>query len=102
MPASLGYYPAFRKRVIEPILRKYGACPQALLEKASRFNAKSVEYGDVGIVIETFKEIPILITFWRSDEEFGPEANVLFDKSILEIFCTEDIIVLAEFVARVI
>jgi hypothetical protein len=36
---------------------------------------------------------------WRPDEEFGPEANLLFDKSITGIFCTEDIVVLAGIIA---
>jgi len=35
----------------------------------------------------------------RGDEEFGPEANILFDKSITDIFCTEDIVVLSEHAA---
>ena len=31
--------------------------------------------------------------------DVGPEINVLFDKSISDIFCTEDVVVLAEIVA---
>ena len=100
IPESLGYYPVFKKRAIEPILRKYGAKPVAMLEKWTLLNAKKVEYGDVGIIIEAFEKVPLLITFYLADQEFAPDANVLFDKSILKIFCTEDIAVLAEFVAR--
>ena len=40
-----------------------------------------------------------MILIWRADEEFGPEANMLFDESIKRIFCTEDIVVLAGTVA---
>jgi hypothetical protein len=39
---------------------------------------------------------------WRGDEEFGPEANLLFDRSITEIFCTEDVVITAEIVASTI
>ncbi len=94
-----GYYSAFRKRAIEPIIRKYGSHPEGLLAALDRLPAKRVDQGDVGIVLEAFEGVPVLITLWRSDDEFGPEANILFDKSITQIFCTEDIVVLAGFVA---
>ncbi len=94
-----GYDSAFRKRSIEPILMKYGQKPEALLEVLERLPAKRVEQGDVGIVVEAFGQVPVMITFWRGDDEFGPEANMLFDKSITRIFCTEDIVVLANIIA---
>jgi hypothetical protein len=40
-----------------------------------------------------------MVELWRSDEDFGPDANIMFDKSVISIFCTEDIIVLAGLVA---
>lgn len=94
-----GYYPAFRKRSIEPILRKYGQKPDALLEALEKLPAKRVEQGDIGIVVEAFAKVPAMITLWRQDEEFKAEANMLFDKSITRIFCTEDIVVLANIIA---
>lgn len=94
-----GYSQAFRKRSIEPILRKYGQKPEALLEVLEKLPAKRVEQGDIGIVVEAFARVPAMITLWRKDEEFGPEANMLFDKSITRILCTEDIVVLANIIA---
>ncbi len=94
-----GYYSAFRNRAIEPIIRKYGAHPEGILPALDRLPGKKVDQGDVGIVLEAFAGVPVLITLWRGDDEFGPEVNMLFDKSITKIFCTEDIVVLAGFVA---
>lgn len=94
-----GYYSAFRKRAIEPILKKYGSNPEGILAVLERLPAKRVYEGDMGIVLEAFEGVPVLITLWRPDEDFGPEANMLFDKSITEIFCTEDIVVLAGIIA---
>jgi hypothetical protein len=94
-----GYYPAFRKRSIEPIIRKYGSNPEGILETIERLPAKKVMQGDVGIVLEAFERVPVLIKLWRKDAEFGPDANMLFDRSITKIFCTEDIVVLAGMVA---
>jgi hypothetical protein len=95
-----GYFPTFKKRVIDVILRKYGAHPQALLDAGRRLPIKKAQISDMGIVLQVFPEVPILITLWRADEEFSPDAKMLFDKSILKIFCTEDIVVLAEFIAH--
>lgn len=94
-----GYYSAFRNRALEPIIRKYGTRPEGMLAALDRLPGKRVDEGDVGIVLEAFEGIPVLITLWRPDDEFGPEVNMLFDKSINQIFCTEDIVVLAGFVA---
>lgn len=94
-----GYYPAFRKRVIEPILKKYGTKPEGILESLGRLPGKKIDKGDVGIALEVFEGAPCLITLWRPDDEFGPEANILFDKSITQIFCIEDIVVLAGIIA---
>lgn len=95
-----GYYPTFKKRVIETIKRKYGSNPQALRKLLDRFKAKITDSADASIALEVFEGVPVLIQIWKGDEEFGPEANILFDKNIKDIFCTEDIVVLSEFVAH--
>ena len=41
-------------------------------------------------------EVPLFITLWKGDDEFGPETNVLFDRSIIDIFPTANITVLSE------
>ncbi len=99
LSAGEGYYPAFRQRAIAPIIRKYGANHDGILSILERLPAKKVNQGDVGIVLGAFEAVPVLITLWRQDEEFKPEANMLFDESITRIFCTEDIAVLAGIVA---
>lgn len=90
------YYPTFKKRTIGVILKKYGAAPDAIFEAAGRFNWSKVQAGDIGVVIEPLENIVILITLSRADEEFGPDANIVFDENIRKIFCTEDIVVLTE------
>ena len=94
-----GYLPAFKKRTLEPILKKYGSHPEGILSALDRLPGRRVDQGDIGIVIEVFEGVPVLITLWRPDEEFGPEVNMLFDKGIVKIFCTEDIVVLAGIIA---
>ncbi|MCX5678146.1 MAG: DUF3786 domain-containing protein [Candidatus Omnitrophica bacterium] len=95
-----GYYPAFKKRTIDPIIKKYGADPEALLAAAGRMNAKRVELGDVSVIIYPFDEAAILIKMSKADEEFPSDASILFDKNISGILCTEDIVVLTELIVH--
>lgn len=78
-----GYYPAFKKRTIDKILKKHGSSGK-----------------DISIVVQALESVPMLVTVSKADEEFGPDANILFDKIISTIFCTEDIVVLTEIVAH--
>jgi len=94
-----GYAQAYHQRSIEPIIRKYGSNPQELKEILRRLPGKLSEGGDISIIIDAFENVPVLIKLWKQDEEFGPDANMYFDASIKEIFCTEDIVVLAQIVA---
>lgn len=96
-----GYGPAFRKRVVEPVIRKYGKNPKAIFSAGEgRLRIKQFSgASDAGIVVEVFEGVPVLVEIWSGDEEFGPEANMLFDKSIRDVFCIEDIVVLGGFVA---
>ena len=96
LPGGQGYYPVFKKRVIGTIIRKYGKEPKALLKLKDRFIIEKADMADASVKVDVLDNVPILITLWEGDDEFGPDANVLFDKNINEIFCTEDIVVLSE------
>jgi len=76
-------------------MRKYGDSPKGLFDAAKKYKAEKADVSDMGFTVKAFPEIPILITYWRGEEELDPEVNILFDKSIDGIFCTEDIAVLA-------
>ena len=94
-----GYYDAYHKRCIEPVIGKYGKNPDAIKGVLSRLPGKLSDGGDVSIVVEAFVNVPVLVKLWKPDAEFGPDANMYFDASIKNIFCTEDIVVLAQLVA---
>ena len=90
-----GYADAFRKRSLEPIIRKYGKNPEAIKTVLGRLPAQSFPGGDFAVIIQAFAGVAVLVKLWKADEEFGPDANMYFDSSITGIFCTEDIVVLA-------
>lgn len=90
----------FKKRSTDVILKRYGDNIFNILSILHNLPAQKINRADVAIVVEAFEGVPIVIELWDADEEFGPEANILFDKTITKIFCVEDIVVLAEVVAR--
>ncbi|PIU40905.1 MAG: hypothetical protein COS99_08350 [Candidatus Omnitrophica bacterium CG07_land_8_20_14_0_80_42_15] len=102
LPGGQGYYDAFKKRSLELIGRKYGKMPQGIVSCLERLPGKAIQYGDGGIVLEAFDFVPVLVTVWGQDDEFSAEANILFDQSVKEIFCTEDIVVLSDIISRVV
>lgn len=94
-----GYYEAFRRRAIEPVIKKYGSNPQGIFADLSKFPASKFEGGDAGVIVKAFEGVPALVKVWGSDAEFKADANIYFDRSIIKIFCTEDIVVLAGLIA---
>lgn len=94
------YYPAFREGAIKPILRKYGEKPESMIDAAVRLKGKRIQDGDVGVEIPVFDDLTVRVIIWKGDDEFGPEATMLYDKNISKIFPTEDVAVLSRFVAH--
>jgi len=94
------YYSVFKKRVIDVIARKHGENPKGLFKATECLRAKKAAASDYSVVLEPFEKTAVLIEVWPGDDEFGPEANVLFDETIKDIFCTEDIVVMSEIIAH--
>lgn len=93
------YYPAFRRRAIEPLIRKYGPNPQGILGLLERVPGRLERQADASVAVEVCEAVWVLIQLWKADEDFGAEGNILFDKNTPGIFCTEDIAVLGGLVA---
>ena len=98
----LGFAEVFKKRAIDMIVRKFGSDPDGIYKVLEKAPGQKVNQADAAITLEAFEGIPVLIELWQADEEYGPEGNILFDKNITQIFCTEDILVFSEVVARTI
>jgi len=102
LPSGEFYYPAFRKRAVEPLLLKYGDKPReaaAGLCKCLPGTVREYPEGDVCLLIEAFPCVPVKVIFRLGDEEFPAEAVMLFDRNANKVFCTEDIAVLGGILA---
>jgi hypothetical protein len=93
------YYPSFFNRSVKPLVDSFGLYPERLLEASREMGGYKANLGDVAVVIPAFDRIPLILVIWRGDAEFPPNANVLFDSTILDYLPAEDINVLCQTVS---
>jgi len=96
IPDGRFYMDAFQRRARNPMVMAFGEKPDLLLKIATElYGAVPFNQGDVSVVVRALPLVPIALILWKGDEEFPPEGNVLFDRSIIGILSAEDIAWLA-------
>ncbi len=100
LPGGPGYLASFRGRVVQPILRAFGPHPELLREAARELDGEPLPLGDVAMHIPALPGVPIVYVLWRGDEEFPPNASVVFDASVEGYLDAEVLTALAELVSR--
>ena len=90
IPGAAFYHGVFIKRAIDPLKKVLGHEPSLFSESARRLNGQPVAYGDAAFSFPVFPKVPVRIILWEGDAEFPAEANILFDRTISDIFSPED------------
>jgi len=96
VPGGLFEYASFSREVLSPLLKHFGKEPERLVEAAANLGGAKVGYGDVAVSIKAFPNVPVVIVLWRGDDEFAPNANILFGSTVADYLPTEDMSVLCE------
>lgn len=65
-----------------------------IMNLAKNFGGRIVDGGDVAVDVETFPSVFVRMIFWRGDEDLPPEATILFDRGLSDVYIMEDIAVL--------
>ena len=96
VPDGRFYLDAFLKRAKRPLVQAFGEQPERLVELAnSVYQAGPFDQGDYSVIVHPLPLVPLALVIWRGDEEFPPEGNILFDRSISSVLSAEDIAWLA-------
>ncbi len=95
VPEGSFYWSAFVSRAKKPLLEMFGRDPDFYLEVAASMGGVPVTLGDVSVQFQAFPLVPITHVLWRGDDEFDPDASILFDETISGHLSTEDIAALA-------
>ncbi|MCX6678532.1 MAG: DUF3786 domain-containing protein [Methanothrix sp.] len=89
------FWPAFHESTIKPLVQRFQRDPEGLIKNLlERLGGRREEGGDVTAELAAFPEVFVRMVFWKGDEELPPEATLLFDRGLTEIYSTEDVAVL--------
>ena len=95
VPEGSFYWSAFVSRAQKPLLETFGSDPDLYLQVAPALGGTVRTLGDASATFLAFPLVPVTHVLWGGDEEFPPEANILFDETIPHYLSTEDIAALA-------
>lgn len=96
IPDGRFYMDAFIKRAKDPLLKTFGFMAKKMVDIASRvYNAEMLDLGDCSVKVQALPMVPVVLIIWEGDDEFPPDGNLLFDKTISDILSAEDIATLA-------
>ncbi|NLN06579.1 MAG: DUF3786 domain-containing protein [Firmicutes bacterium] len=84
------YIGPFRKRAVIPLIKGFGTRPGALAQAAEHLGGKKAAYGDLSYIIPVLPRVPLLVILWYGDDEFPPNANILFNRHANAYLSTED------------
>jgi hypothetical protein len=99
LPGASFYEPTYRKRGPERIARRFGSDPQAFRLACRALGWEPAELGDASFGFEVFPRLRGTVVLNRGDEEFPPEATLLFEDRIVNLLPLEDVAVLAGLLA---
>ncbi len=99
LEGGLGYFPAFQKRTIIPLIDAFESDLNNFLIAGKMIGGTRVQMGDCALRFRAFPRIDIIFVLWKGDEEFPPDGNVIFDSSIADYLTTEDIAVCSNMIA---
>ncbi|MFZ0447918.1 MAG: DUF3786 domain-containing protein [Desulfatiglandaceae bacterium] len=96
VPDGKFYLDAFLRRAKIPLVNAFGKQPEKLLPVTREvYGARPLDHGDHSVVVQALPRVPVALILWEGDDEFPPEGNLLFDRSISKILSAEDIAWLA-------
>jgi hypothetical protein len=77
------------------ITKAYQNDIEAFSHRCKELHGEPLEMGDVAFQFQITNHIPAVVLYWQGDEDFPPEAKLLFDRSISRHLATDVIFALA-------
>jgi hypothetical protein len=95
IPDGHFYYDAFQRRARDPFLATFGQQPELFRACAQQLGGQLVNHADLAMSFQVLPRIAIQLALWTGDDEFPPEASILFDQNIAGYLPAEDIAVIS-------
>lgn len=94
LPDGMFYSQAFQGYSGARLVNTFGNDLPRLKEAASKAGGEELSHGDAGFMFRGLPRVRLAIVYWLGDEEFAPNANVLFDASAGHYLSTDGLAVL--------
>ena len=79
LPDGWLYHLAFHSYTGAVLVRTFAGDTAALARGAVRVGGNAIDVGDCGYEFQVLPRVKLAIVYWCGDEEFPPDAQVLFD-----------------------
>ena len=93
MPWGEMYITPYTGRVLTRAAFTFGFRTAAMKAAAEKMGAEAVKHGDAGYLFELVGGYRMQLLVWEGDEEFPPNAQVLYSDNFAEGFSAEDRVV---------
>ena len=93
MPWGEMYITPYTGRVLTRAAFTFGFRTAAMKAAAEKMGAESVKHGDAGFAFDLIGGYKMQILVWEGDDEFPPNAQVLYSDNFAEGFAAEDRVV---------
>ena len=91
IPGATFYDSSFLKRAVVPVKSVFGKNVEGFKKAAGVLKGAPQDIGDACFDFRPFPKIPMRVTLYEGDDEFEPEANIVFDETIGKMLSAEDI-----------
>lgn len=96
VPGGNVYYNNFLNRTIKKLAYEFSNCIDKYKIIMESLGAKKVDIGDLAYKFNFIGNIFMIFIIWFGDDEFEPNANILFDSNITYYFNAEDLAVVPD------
>ena len=102
MPWGELYIKPYTGRVLTRAAFTFGTRVQKFREACKKMGAEPVSHGDAGFLFDLIGGYQMQILVWEGDDEFPPNAQILYSDNFAEGFAAEDRVVAGDILISVI
>jgi hypothetical protein len=94
LPDGMFYFHAFQGYTGTRLVKAFQNDLSRFRDAASLAGGEALSHGDAGYMFRPLPRVPLAVIYWVGDDEFPPNANVLFDASAGHYLSTDGLAVL--------
>lgn len=91
LPGGPFYYGPISKRTTDLLAKTFGNDCERLRKALQRYPHEPLQLGDVSARIHAIGQIDVTLVYHSGDEEFAPEARLIYDKIIGSVYTTDEV-----------